>query len=303
MENPTTRSHSRFGMPTTILAAPWRWLTRPQLYGLENVPRDRPFLLVGNHTVMGLLDAPLLVLEIADRCGIELRSLGDHVHFRLPGWRTLLASWGTVEGDRDNCRALMRSRESILVYPGGAREVFKRKGEKYQLIWGGRTGFARLAIEHRYPIVPVGAVGAEECYDILLDAGDVLAMPLVGSLLRRLFSRADEIPPLVRGIGLTPLPRPQRFYFSFAPPIETTRFALASDLTAPALAVRELVRASIEAEIAFLLDERRRDPERALLPRLAHGANASGGLAGRSMLPKSPRFDRPGCRGVKWAGS
>jgi 1-acyl-sn-glycerol-3-phosphate acyltransferase len=280
MESPTTRTRSRFGVPTTVLAAPWRCLTLPQLYGLENLPRDRPFLLVGNHTVMGLLDAPLMVLEIADRCGIELRSLGDHVHFRVPGWRTLLASWGTVEGDPDNCRALMRARESILVYPGGAREVFKRKGEKYQLIWGGRTGFARLAIEHRYPIVPFGAVGAEECYDILLDAGDVLATPLLGSLLRRLLSRADEIPPLVRGIGLTPLPRPQRFYFSFAPPIETTRFALASDLTVPALAVRELVRASIEAEIAFLFDERRRDPERALLPRLVHGIRGLVGVNG-----------------------
>ncbi len=258
---------SRFATAARLLA-PWRWLTAPRFYGLENVPRDRPALLVGNHTVMGLLDAPVMVVELAGLRGIDVRSLGDHLHFRVPGWRDLLVRYGTVEGTRENCRALMRAGATILVFPGGGREVFKRRGEKYRLIWGERAGFARLAIEHAYPIVPFGAVGAEECYDILVDAGDVLATPLVGALLRRLFSRADEIPPLVRGIGLTVLPRPQRFYFSFGPPVETTRFALAGDAESAVLAVRERVRSAVSAEIDFLLDERRRDPARDLTARL-----------------------------------
>ena len=248
------------------LLAPWRWLTAPTYTGLEHVPRDRPVLLAGNHTVMGLLDAPLMVLGLHDRLGIFVRALGDHIHFRIPGWRALLARYGVVEGDRDACRALMRAGESILVFPGGAREVFKRKGEKYHLIWGRRTGFARLAIERGYPIVPFAAVGAEECYDILLDAGDVLGTA-VGPLLRRLIPRIDEMPPLVRGLGPTVLPRPQRFYFAFGAPIETTRFAGRHDDEATCFAVREQVRAAIETEIAGLRWERRRDPGRDLLTR------------------------------------
>ena len=46
------------------------------------------------------------------------------------GWRDFLAGFGAVDGTRENCAALMREGESILVYPGGAREVFKRKSEK-----------------------------------------------------------------------------------------------------------------------------------------------------------------------------
>ena len=249
------------------LLAPWRWLTAPTYAGLENVPRDRPVLLAGNHTVMGLLDAPLMVLGLHDHLGMFVRSLGDHIHFRIPGWGALLARYGVVEGDRDACRALMRAGESILVFPGGAREVFKRKGEKYHLIWGHRTGFARLAIEHGYPIVPFAAVGAEECYDILLDAGDVLGTP-IGPLLRRLVPRVEEMPPLVRGLGPTVFPRPQRFYFAFGAPIETTRFAGRHDDDATCFAVREQVRAAIEAEIAGLCWERRRDPGRDLLTRM-----------------------------------
>ena len=57
-----------------------------------------------------------------------MRSLGGHLHFRVPLWRDLLARFGTVDGRPENCEALMRAGESIVVFPGGAREVFKHKG-------------------------------------------------------------------------------------------------------------------------------------------------------------------------------
>ena len=242
--------------------APWRWLTAPRLFGLENVPTDRPVLLAGNHTLMGLLDVPIMLLELHDRLGFWPHPLGDHVHFLLPGWRHLLEAFGTVEGTRDRCRALMAAGESVLVFPGGAREVFKRRGERYRLMWEGRTGFARLAIEHGYPIVPFAAVGAEECYDILIDAGDLrrLVPPL------RWVPRSDEAPPLVRGLGPTLLPRPQRFYFHFAPPVETVHLAGLADRAC--VGVRDQVRAGVETGIAFLLHERERDPRSWVMRRL-----------------------------------
>jgi 1-acyl-sn-glycerol-3-phosphate acyltransferase len=205
-----------------------------------------------------------MVLGLYEQRSVFVRSLGDHIHFKIPGWRALLSHYGVVEGDRVNCHQLMQAGETILVFPGGAREVFKRKGEKYHLIWGRRAGFARLAIEHCYPIVPFAAVGAEECYDILLDAGDLLASP-VGALLRQFVPRIEEMPPLVRGLGPTLLPRPQRFYFAFGAPIETARFAGRHDDDATCFAVRELVRAAIETEIAELLWERRHEAETDLL--------------------------------------
>ena len=50
----------------------------------------------------------------------------------------------------------------MLVFPGSGREVTKRKGEAYKVIWKERTGFARMAIEHGYPITPFASVGPEE---------------------------------------------------------------------------------------------------------------------------------------------
>lgn len=261
-----------------FLLRPWAWLTAPKFYGLERVPAHRPFLLVGNHTLMGLLDVPLLVLGLHERRGIFVHSLGDHFHFRVPLWRSLLSRFGTVDGTPENCRALMQAGASILVFPGGGREVFKRKGERYQLLWKQRMGFARLAIEYGYCIVPFAAVGAEECYDIVIDGGELLKTPL-GPAIERLVPHADEIPPLVRGIGLSPLPRPERFYFHFGRPIETKAVMGRQEDDRLCFAVREQVREAVERSIAFLLAKRQGDPDRALSSRLLRRmTNVSGPL-------------------------
>ena len=77
-----------------------------------------------------------------------------------------------VRGTRANVRALMRDGQNILVFPGGADEVFKARGQEYRLMWKERLGFARLAIEFGYPIVPFAAVGAEEMLHVLADQPD-----------------------------------------------------------------------------------------------------------------------------------
>lgn len=249
-----------------VLLEPWRLLTSPLFYGVDRVPTDRPFLLVGNHTLMGVLDVPLMLLGLHERRGIVVRSLGDHLHFQVPLWRDLLTRFGAVDGTRENCEALMRAGEPILIFPGGAREVFKHKGERYHLIWKNRTGFASLAIKYGYPIVPFAAVGAEECYDILLDSDQLRRSPL-GPVFEWLTSRPDELPPVVAGAG--PLPRPQRFYFRFEPPIETTPWAGRAGSQAACLELRAAVAGAIEHGIAALQRTRRRDPEAALAVRLA----------------------------------
>jgi len=271
-----------------LLLEPWRLLTAPCFYGVDRVPRDRPCLFVGNHTLMGVLDVPLMLLGLYARTGIVVRPLGDHVHFRVPLWRDLLGRFGTVDGTRDNCEALMRAGESILVFPGGAREVFKHKHERYRLIWKNRLGFARLAIAHGYPIVPFAAVGAEDCYDVVFDSDDLRRTPL-GPLVEWLVPRPDELPPLVNGIGL--LPRPRRFYFRFERPIET---AGRDGGPEACLEVRAEVARAIEHGIAALRRSERRDPAGALAVRLAHELargrrSTSGSRAPRTPLLAAPR--------------
>lgn len=246
------------------LLEPFLRILQPKLYGIENLPADGS-LLVGNHTIYGLLDLPLMTAEIWKRRRLAVRGLGEHAHYAFPVWRDLLAAGGMVRGTRDNVRALMRGRQTVLVFPGGAREVFKRRGQRYQLLWRERIGFARLAIEHGYPVVPFAAVGAEEMYDIIIDQ-DTPVYGEFARLLEKLTGR--PAPPVVAGVGATAIPRPERLYFWFGEPVDAAGFGSRFDDTAAARTLRDEVKRAVLAGIQFLRDERDHDPNRSLLSRL-----------------------------------
>ena len=248
--------------PVVKALTPLRRVIKPKVYGIEHVPKGGA-LLVGNHTLYGVFDLILWTAELIDR-GMMVRGLGEHVLFRMPVSSELLKACGIVPGTRDNMREHMRRGDLILVFPGGAREVAKRKGERYQLIWKNRLGFAKMAIEGRYPIVPFASFGIEDALDIVLDTDNPLMAPV-----RKLFEKVLKVEPLpiVRGIGLTPLPRPERLYFWFGEPISTLEYdGVANEDNARE--VRARTAASIEGGLNFLFDEREKDPERSLLQRL-----------------------------------
>ncbi len=205
-----------------------------------------------------------MMAEVWKRRRIVIRGLGEHAHYAVPVWRDLLGACGMVRGTRDNVRALMRDQQTILVFPGGSREVNKRRGQQYQLLWGERMGFARLAIERGYPVVPCAAVGADDMLDVIVNQ----TTPLYGQLAVAYEKvMGFPTPPVVRGVGLTGIPRPERLYFWFGEPVDTTRFAGQNDDTA-ARTVRDEVKRAVLAGIQFLRDERDKDPDRDLVKRL-----------------------------------
>jgi 1-acyl-sn-glycerol-3-phosphate acyltransferase len=250
-----------------------RWYFAPQYLHLDRVEATRPTLFVGNHSVFGVLDVMLFADGLYRAHGICLRSLADRNHFKVPVWRDFVVQTGAVLGSRANCAALMRKGEHILVFPGGAREVFKHKGEAYRLIWKERFGFVRLAIEHGYTITPYATVGAEEAFDVLLDSGDYMRTP-VGRYLKDTGIAGDylrggeEFPPVVRGLGLTMIPRPEKLYFSIGKPIDTVRYRDHANDPAVLQRVRARVGRSLSQLIAEGRERRAQDTGQGALRRL-----------------------------------
>lgn len=249
-----------------VLCAPSRAWFSPRFWGVENIPAEGPVLLVGNHTLAGGTDAPLLAHEVLVRRDRLVRGLAENVLIDVPVLRDALHRLGIVRGNRHNCTTLLEQGEAVAVFPGGGREAMRGKGQKYQLIWEGRTGFARMAIETGAPIVPMAMIGGDDIFDIVFDGDDPVMKP-VKQLVKALGLRETLTPPLIRGVGPTLLPKPERFYYSLGTPIDTGAWRDADDLDAAASELQVVVRKALEGELEFLLRERDRDRGRSLLGR------------------------------------
>ncbi|MGE8560759.1 MAG: lysophospholipid acyltransferase family protein [Acinetobacter sp.] len=190
----------------------------PTFLGAEYIDASKPAMFVGNHTMYGVFDTPMVIDYLYNQHKVAVVSIADHSHFYLPIWRTLFKKFGAVDGVKEYVRILMQQGYSILVFPGGGREVLKRKGEAYQLIWKERYGFLKLAQEFNYDIIPFAALGGDEVFELGFDANQVietqwfqklLKVPQLGKLLRQ----GDVIPSLPKHLFPKRLP----FYFQFMP--------------------------------------------------------------------------------------
>lgn len=246
-------------------------LSRIYVDGLQNLPRDGRFLLVGNHTSFGLAEIVLIPYCVHRELGVRVRGLANRSYGDKTGFvREVFDAAGAVVGNPDTAAELMRHDETVLVFPGGGPDMIKFKGEEYQLNWEGRSGFARLAVAHEYPIVPVGLVGGDDVYRSLVERGgrwERLTRPAG----KRLHGLNGVGVPLVRGLGPTLIPRPQRMYLRFGAPIDTRR-----PPRTPAdrweSQVRENARNALDAILTDLRDLRAADPFRSLNPLAWHRA-------------------------------
>lgn len=240
-------------------------LTRPYVDGTENLPRDGRFLLVGNHTQTGMAEAWLTCLSVRRITGTRVRPLTERGMGSMPGSiGDVLAACGGVVGTPENATKLMQNNETVLVFPGGGRELGKFKGEEYQLKWDGRAGFARVAIANDYPIVPVGHVGGDDIYHSVVERDSFLGR-LTEKVGQTITGKADMTMPLTRGIGPTLIPSPQRMYLRFGQPINTRQPAGVTDDDWVAT-VKGSAQTALENVLRELQGVRSEDPFRQLNP-------------------------------------
>lgn len=190
----------------------------PTFIGAEQLDASQPAMYVGNHSLYGVLDSPMLIDYLYNEHQVAVVSIADHSHFYLPLWRSVVKKFGAVDGVPAYVREAMQQGYSILVFPGGGREVLKREGEQYHLIWKQRYGFLKLAQEFGYDIVPFSALGGDEVFDIGFDANKVVQHQYFQKLLQvpqlsRLLRKGEVIPSLPKHL----IPKRLPFYFKFMP--------------------------------------------------------------------------------------
>jgi 1-acyl-sn-glycerol-3-phosphate acyltransferase len=151
----------------------YRYYFRVQTSGWHHIQPQQKVLFVGSHN--GGLAAPDMVMMMYDwflRFGVEQPVYGL-MHPRVwevaPPLAQLVAKMGAIMAHPKMAYAALRSGASLLVYPGGAEDVFRPHHLRNKIYFAGRQGFIKLALRENVPIVPVISTGAHDTLIVLAD--------------------------------------------------------------------------------------------------------------------------------------
>jgi 1-acyl-sn-glycerol-3-phosphate acyltransferase len=132
---------------------------------------DQPVLFVANHGFGGIFDLNVLAtfaaLE-ALRLTRPVTALTHQIAWTLRVG-TLIEALGARPASRASALESFTGGEHVLVFPGGDLDGGKSFMHRNRIVFGGRRGFARLAVDAGVPIVPIVTAGAGESLFVVSD--------------------------------------------------------------------------------------------------------------------------------------
>jgi 1-acyl-sn-glycerol-3-phosphate acyltransferase len=220
----------------------WDWLYhhyfRVQTSGWQHIPADPRVLFVGSHN--GGIAAPDMVMMMYDwfqRFGTEQPIYGlmhPHVWKGVPEVANLAAQVGALVAHPKMAIAALGQNASVLVYPGGAKDVFRPHAQRHQICLDGNQAFIKLALRENVPLVPLVSYGAHDTLIVLADCYAIVeqlnqwGMPWFLGLDPEVFPIYLGLP---WGLALGPLPNlplPVQIHTRVCPPIWFERYGQAA---------------------------------------------------------------------------
>lgn len=205
-----------------------------QTSGWENIPKSGKVLLIGSHN--GGLAAPDLYMVMRDwyqQFGVD-RSvyalMNPTIWQAMPGLARLATQMGAIRARPKMAFAALHNNASLLIYPGGAQDVFRPYSERNKICFYGHRGFIKLALETETPIVPLISQGAHSTLIVLADIyPQVQKLHQLG--LPWLFDIDPEVCPIYLGlpwgVAIGPLPNiplPVQIHTQVCPQIVFERY-------------------------------------------------------------------------------
>ncbi len=152
-------------------------------HGIENVPRRGRVMLVGNHSGGVALDGAMVVASQFLEMNPPRLAQGMAEKFlnKVPFASQLTNRCGHLTGLPEHAERLLADERMLMVFPEGARGTAKLFKERYSLVHFG-TGFVRLAMKMKTPIVPFAFLGGGEAIPTISNAvslGKLLGVPYI----------------------------------------------------------------------------------------------------------------------------
>lgn len=146
---------------------------RVKTSGWHHIPAQGNVLFVGSHN--GGLAAPDMHMFIYDwfrRFGFA-RPVYGLMHPKVwqvfPETAQMAAQFGALPATARCAIAALQQQASVLLYPGGVQDAFRPHRLRDRICFAGRTGFIKLALRQRVPIVPLISWGAHDTLIVLED--------------------------------------------------------------------------------------------------------------------------------------
>jgi len=171
---------------------------RYEARGLNHIPAEGAAVIALSHS-FATYDAILFGAKVFLGTGRHAAGLADRRIFQTPLLSQFFTRIGSVEGSHEAAENFLREGRLLMLSPGGMRESLRSSSDKYRVDWEGRLGFVRLAIRMQVPILVAACPAADDLYTLY----DNPVTPAVYKLFK-------WPAPLLRGWGLSLLPRPVR---------------------------------------------------------------------------------------------
>lgn len=146
----------------------YRNYLRITAFGMQNIPKEGRALLIGNHSGGIGTDAAMVMTSVLlnDEAPRLAHGMAEYFLNRWPFASTLLNRVGHLTGLPEHGERLLNSGRIVVAFPEGARGTGKLYKDAYKLVRFG-TGFMRLALKTRSPIIPFAFIGGEEAFPTL----------------------------------------------------------------------------------------------------------------------------------------
>jgi 1-acyl-sn-glycerol-3-phosphate acyltransferase len=167
----------------TLLGFFYRHYFRVRAYGVDHVPARGRAMLVGNHSGGVAVDGAMVVASMFfEREPPRLaQGMAEKFVNKVPFFSRWSNRCGHFTGLPEHAHRLLEDDRLLVVFPEGARGTAKLFKERHSLVHFG-TGFVRLALQTRSPIVPFGFLGGGEAIPTVMNSyalGKLMGAPYV----------------------------------------------------------------------------------------------------------------------------
>jgi len=153
------------------------------VFGVEHVPRHGRGMLVGNHSGGWAIDALMVIASTFFELEPPRLAQGMAEKFlkKVPFLSWFTNRIGQLTGLPQHSVRLLEDERLLLVFPEGTRGTAKLYRDRDSLVGFG-TGFARIALKTRAPIIPFAFIGGGEAIPTVVNLygiGKRLGLPYI----------------------------------------------------------------------------------------------------------------------------